>query len=83
MVSVQVNGVQTAIADIMPVGAQIMLAGQAYIYSGPAGGWLLCNGSAISRTTYSQLFTAIGTTFGAGDGSTTFNIPTGMVTMYG
>lgn len=40
----------------------------------PAG-WLLCDGSAISRTTYASLFTAIGTTFGVGDGSSTFNIP--------
>lgn len=38
-------------------------------------GWLLCNGAAVSRTTYADLFTAIGTNFGAGDGSTTFNIP--------
>ena len=37
--------------------------------------WLLCDGSAISRTTYANLFAAIGTTFGAGDSSTTFNIP--------
>lgn len=40
----------------------------------PAG-WLLCDGSAISRTTYASLFTAIATTFGVGDGSSTFNIP--------
>jgi microcystin-dependent protein len=38
-------------------------------------GWLICDGSAVSRTTYADLFTAIGTTFGAGDGSTTFNLP--------
>ena len=38
-------------------------------------GWLDCDGSAVSRTTYSTLYTAIGTTFGAGDGSTTFNVP--------
>lgn len=38
-------------------------------------GWLFCDGSAISRTTYSDLFSAIGTTFGTGDGSTTFNLP--------
>ena len=38
-------------------------------------GWLKANGSAISRTTYASLFAAIGTTFGVGDGSTTFNIP--------
>lgn len=38
-------------------------------------GWLLCDGSAISRTTYANLFNAIGTTWGAGNGSTTFNLP--------
>lgn len=38
-------------------------------------GWLKANGAAVSRTTYAALFTAIGTTFGAGDGSTTFNLP--------
>jgi len=37
--------------------------------------WLFCRGQAISRATYSDLFTAIGTTYGAGDGSTTFNVP--------
>jgi microcystin-dependent protein len=38
-------------------------------------GWLLCYGQAISRTTYADLFTAIGTVYGTGDGSTTFNLP--------
>lgn len=38
-------------------------------------GWMICDGSAISRTEYSQLFNVIGTSFGSGDGSTTFNIP--------
>ena len=38
-------------------------------------GWLPCNGAAINRTTYAPLFSAIGTTFGAGNGSTTFNLP--------
>lgn len=38
-------------------------------------GWLECDGSAISRSTYAQLFATIGTTFGVGNGSTTFNIP--------
>jgi microcystin-dependent protein len=38
-------------------------------------GWLLCNGAAVSRSTYSDLFAAIGTTFGAGNGSTTFTLP--------
>lgn len=38
-------------------------------------GWLACEGAAVSRTTYAGLFAAIGTTFGVGDGSTTFNVP--------
>lgn len=38
-------------------------------------GWLLCNGEAISRTTYADLFAVIGTKFGSGDGSSTFNVP--------
>src|ERR1700722_13445643 len=38
-------------------------------------GWLLCDGSAVSRTTFSVLFVLIGTTYGVGDGSTTFNVP--------
>jgi len=40
----------------------------------PAG-WLECGGQAVSRATYSALFLAIGTLYGAGDGSTTFNVP--------
>ena len=42
-------------------------------------GWLLCDGSAISRTTYKSLFSVIGTTYGTGDGSTTFNLPNGRI----
>jgi microcystin-dependent protein len=38
-------------------------------------GWLICDGTAVSRTTYSGLFALIGTTYGVGDGSTTFNLP--------
>lgn len=38
-------------------------------------GWLLCDGATVSRTTYSDLFAAIGTTFGAGNGTTTFGLP--------
>jgi len=52
------------------VGSIIMFGG-----STAPEGWLICDGSAISRTTYSRLFNVIGTTFGAGDGSTTFNLP--------
>ncbi|MGE0536634.1 MAG: phage tail protein [Pirellulales bacterium] len=57
------------------------------VVSGPTGslmmwttntaptGWFLCYGQAVSRTTYSALFAVVGTTFGSGDGSTTFNLP--------
>jgi microcystin-dependent protein len=54
----------------MPVGSITQYAGS----SAPSG-WLLCNGSAISRTTYSALFSVISTTYGIGDNSTTFGIP--------
>lgn len=53
-----------------PIGAILAFGGS----SAPAG-WMICNGAAVSRTTYAALFAAIGTAFGAGDGSTTFNIP--------
>lgn len=54
----------------LPPGSMAMFAGAA----APTG-WLLCNGAAVSRTSNAALFAAIGTTFGAGDGSTTFNVP--------
>jgi len=53
-----------------PVGSITMYAGS----SAPSG-WLYCNGQAVSRTIQSDLFAVIGTTFGNGDGSTTFNLP--------
>lgn len=43
--------------------------------SSPPEGWLFCRGQAVSRTAYAELFAVIGTTFGTGDGSTTFNLP--------
>lgn len=46
-----------------------------YAGSAAPSGWLVCDGSAVSRTTYAALFAAIGTIWGAGDGSTTFNLP--------
>ncbi len=48
---------------------------QMYGGSTAPSGWLLCDGSAVSRTTYSALFAVIGTTYGSGNGSTTFNLP--------
>ena len=54
----------------MPAGSIITFAGS----SSPSG-WLLCFGQAVSRTTYASLYSAIGTTYGVGDNSTTFNLP--------
>lgn len=48
---------------------------QAYGGTTAPDGWLICNGAAVSRTTYAALFAVIGTSFGAGDGTTTFNVP--------
>jgi microcystin-dependent protein len=58
-------------------GIQARLTGEVIAYAGAAapGGWLLCAGQAVSRTAYAALFAVVGTTFGAGDGSTTFNVP--------
>lgn len=47
----------------------------AFAMDTPPAGWLDCNGAAVSRATYADLFAAIGTVHGAGDGSTTFNLP--------
>lgn len=54
----------------VPIGAISDYAGS----SAPTG-WLLCYGQAVSRTTYASLFSAISTTYGTGNGSTTFNLP--------
>lgn len=54
----------------VPPGSVSMFAGA----SAP-NGWFICNGQLVSRTTYASLFAAIGTTFGVGDGSTTFAVP--------
>jgi microcystin-dependent protein len=55
---------------LMPVGVVVPYAGAT-----APDGWLLCYGQAVSRTTYSALFTALSTVHGTGDGSTTFNLP--------
>lgn len=56
--------------SLPPSGAVIMFAGT----SAPTG-WLLCDGSAVSRTDYASLFASIGTRYGGGDGYSTFNLP--------
>lgn len=60
----------SAISALMPSGSLMPYAGS----SAPTG-YLLCDGAAISRTTYSALFALVGTTYGSGDSSSTFNIP--------
>lgn len=71
------SGSWTSLTSTNPVGFVGDFAG-----SVAPPGWLLCFGQAISRTTYAQLFAVVGTTYGAGNGSTTFNVPDirGMVT---
>lgn len=73
------TNVQNAITELstapkggpgVPVGSVFWLAAQ----TAPEG-YLICNGSAVSRTEYADLFAAIGTIFGTGDGSTTFALP--------
>ena len=67
----KLNSILEYLAQFHPMAGTIeMYAGQ----EAPAG-WLICDGSAISRTTYSKLFEVIGQTYGAGDGNTTFNLP--------
>ena len=56
----------------VPTGGVIPFAGPT---TALPNGWALCNGAAASRTTYASLFSVIGTAFGSGDGSTTFNLP--------
>lgn len=56
--------------EIVPVGTVVQSAG----ISAPDG-WLLCEGQAVSRSQYSRLYNAIGTLYGSGDGTTTFNVP--------
>lgn len=75
LTDVEYDGVDMVVMDPLPTAA---LPSGAVIYvaqvSAPSG-FLKANGAAVSRTTYSALFAAIGTTFGVGDGATTFNLP--------
>ncbi len=64
------TGPQGPAGPAMPAGTLVMFAGT----SAPTG-YLIANGQAVSRTTYADLFAVIGTTYGAGDGASTFNLP--------
>ncbi|MHB1843604.1 MAG: tail fiber protein [Deltaproteobacteria bacterium] len=63
------------IANLVPPGTVVAFAGVVGGSVSPPPGWLLCDGSAVSRSQYAALFNAIGTTAGGGDGATTFNLP--------
>lgn len=76
-----VNKVNQSTGALSPIAGGTLYAdapvGSIQAYGGATApfGWLLCQGQAISRATYAELFGVIGTSFGAGDGSTTFNVP--------
>jgi microcystin-dependent protein len=70
--TLQASAVSVSSLTGLPVGLIVGYGGA----SAPSG-WLLCDGSAVSRVTYKDLFDAIGTTWGVGDGATTFNLPDG------
>lgn len=63
------------VAQVAAVNSVITGSIQMWPTTSAPAGYLLCAGSAVSRTTYAALFAVIGTTFGVGDGSTTFNLP--------
>jgi microcystin-dependent protein len=67
-----VGGRLNSIDAFTPIGALVAYAGSS---TAVPTGWLLCDGSAVSRTTYAALFAVLGTSYGGGDGSTTFNVP--------
>ena len=69
------TNVQAAIDEV--ISSRLYIVGEFKDLAGTTvpSKWLQCNGAAVSRTTYAALFAAIGTTWGVGDGSTTFNLP--------
>jgi microcystin-dependent protein len=76
--STELSNTQLATTEfVKQIAALFTPSGSVISYAGASAptGWLLCSGQTVSRTTYSSLFAAIGTTYGAGDGSTTFTLP--------
>jgi microcystin-dependent protein len=70
LITTATSAFATSIANAMPIGSVIM-----WLSSSAPTGFLEMNGAAISRTTYADLYDLLGTTYGSGDGSTTFNLP--------
>jgi phage-related tail fiber protein len=75
LTSILSGGGGVTVAQLVTLGA--LNYGEMRDYAGTTAptGWLLADGSAVSRTTYASLFAVVGTTYGAGNGTTTFNIP--------
>jgi microcystin-dependent protein len=75
--NVSVSGNLTVTGSVSSGGGVLMPTGSMLEYGGTSApsGWLLCNGAAVSRSTYAALFAVLGTAYGVGDGSTTFNVP--------
>lgn len=77
---ITINDLKQILGGLSPLSlprVNVGLVGEVRMYAGddePVG-WLKCDGRAISRDDYADLFTVIGTSYGSGDGSTTFNIP--------
>jgi microcystin-dependent protein len=66
----RIDQLASGLRALLPAGTVILSAGDRV-----PSGYLLCNGAAVSRTQYADLFTAIGTKYGVGDGASTFNLP--------
>jgi microcystin-dependent protein len=75
--ALQIDSVAKTVGALAPYSLQGVPAGAVmdFAMNAAPAGWLACDGAAVSRTTYAALFAAIGTTWGAGDGSTTFQLP--------
>lgn len=75
--ALQIDSVAKTVSTVSPYSLQGVPAGAImdFAMNAAPAGWLACDGALVSRTTYAALFAAIGTTWGAGDGSTTFQLP--------
>jgi microcystin-dependent protein len=73
----QRNAANNAWVTLFPLATTVDPSGTIKLYAGGTAptGYLICDGTAVSRTTYADLFAVLSTTYGSGDGSTTFNVP--------
>jgi microcystin-dependent protein len=74
-IALDANALATAIWTYLLANGEITGTIKLWSAAAAPSGYLLCDGSAVSRTTYAALFAVCGTTFGSGDGSSTFNLP--------